>query len=42
MMEGNSDGIDATPSNFPGYSDRPVERVKYGDAQKFVEQLMTR
>ena len=39
VMEGNSDGIDATPSNFPGYSDRPVERVKYGDAQKFVERL---
>ena len=39
VMTGNSDGIDATPSNFPGYSERPVERVKYGDVQVFIERL---
>ena len=39
VMTGNSDGIDATPSNFPGHSERPVERVKYGDVQVFIERL---
>ena len=39
VMTGNSAGIDATPSNFPGHSERPVERVKYGDVQVFIERL---
>ncbi|MDG1354948.1 MAG: DUF5011 domain-containing protein, partial [Opitutales bacterium] len=39
VMTGNSDGIDATPSNFADHSDRPVERVKYGDIQVFIQRL---
>jgi formylglycine-generating enzyme required for sulfatase activity len=39
VMTGNSDGITATPSYFPGHSARPVERIKYGDTQVFIQRL---
>ncbi|MDB3959072.1 SUMF1/EgtB/PvdO family nonheme iron enzyme, partial [Opitutales bacterium] len=39
VMTGNPDGIDATPNYFPGHSDRPVEGVKYGDIQVFIQRL---
>jgi parallel beta-helix repeat protein len=39
VMTGNPDGIDATPNYFPGHSNRPVEGVKYGDIQVFIQRL---
>ena len=38
-MTGNSDGLSATPSNWPNNADRPVEKVSHDDIQKFLTRL---
>ena len=38
-MTGNSDGLSATPSNWPNNADRPVEQVSWDDIQKFLTRL---
>ena len=35
-MTGNSDGLSATPSNWPNNPDRPVEKVSWDDIQVFL------
>jgi formylglycine-generating enzyme required for sulfatase activity len=39
VMTGNSDGLSATPSNFAGNPDRPVEQVSWDDIQVFLTRL---
>ena len=39
VMAGNTDGLNATPSNWPNNPDRPVEKVSYDDIQKFLTRL---
>ena len=39
VMTGNSDGLSATPSNWPNNADRPVEKVSWDDIQKFLTRL---
>ena len=39
VMTGNSDGLSATPSNFSGNPNRPVEQVSWDDIQKFLTRL---
>ena len=34
VMTGNSDGLSATPSNWPNNADRPVEKVSHGMISK--------
>ena len=38
-MTGNTDGLSATPSNWPNNADRPVEKVSWDDIQKFLTRL---
>ena len=38
-MTGNTDGLSATPSNWPNNPDRPVEKVSWDDIQKFLTRL---
>ena len=35
VMTGNTDGLSATPSNWPGNPNRPVEKVSWDDVQDF-------
>ena len=39
VMTGNTDGLSATPSNWPNNADRPVEQVSWDDIQKFLTRL---
>ena len=39
VMSGNSDGLSATPSQYSGNSNRPVEKVSYDDIHKFLTRL---
>jgi formylglycine-generating enzyme required for sulfatase activity len=39
VMTGNADGLSATPSNFGGYPNYPVEQVSYNDVQVFLSRL---
>ena len=39
VMTGNTDGLNATPSQFSGNPDRPVEYVSWNDVQVFLERL---
>ena len=39
VMTGNSDGLSATPSQYGGNADRPVEQVSWDDIQKFLTRL---
>ena len=39
VMTGNTDGLSATPSNWPNNPDRPVEKVSWDDIQKFLTRL---
>ena len=39
VMTGNSDGLSATPSNFAGNPNRPVEQVSWDDSQVFIALL---
>ena len=39
VMLGNENGINPTPSEFTGYSNRPVEQVSHDDIQVFLERL---
>ena len=39
VMTGNTDGLSATPSNWPNNADRPVEKVSWDDIQKFLTRL---
>jgi len=39
VMTGNTDGLSATPSNWPNNPDRPVEKVSWEDIQKFLTRL---
>ena len=39
VMTGNTDGLNATPSNWPNNPDRPVEKVSWEDIQKFLTRL---
>jgi formylglycine-generating enzyme required for sulfatase activity len=39
VMTGNSDGLSATPSQYGGNADRPVEKVSWDDIQKFLTRL---
>ena len=39
VMTGNSDGLSATPSQWPNNPNRPVERVSWDDAQIFLTRL---
>ena len=39
VMTGNAYGLSATPSQFNGNSNRPVENVSWSDAQKFLTRL---
>jgi formylglycine-generating enzyme required for sulfatase activity len=41
VMNGNDDGLNATPSNWPNNPDRPVEQVSHDDIQKFLTRLNT-
>ena len=38
-MTGNTDGLSATPSQWPNNSDRPVENVSHEDIKKFLTRL---
>jgi formylglycine-generating enzyme required for sulfatase activity len=38
-MTGNTDGLSATPSQWPNNPDRPVEKVSWDDTQKFLTRL---
>ena len=40
-MAGITGDLNATPSNWYGYPDRPVERVSWDDVQIFLERLNT-
>ena len=39
VMTGNLDGLNATPSNFGGYPNYPVEKVSWDDVQVFLSRL---
>ncbi|MEC8043982.1 MAG: SUMF1/EgtB/PvdO family nonheme iron enzyme [Verrucomicrobiota bacterium] len=39
VMVGNSDGLSATPSQYSGNPNRPVEKVSWVDAQIFLTRL---
>ena len=39
VMEGASDDLSATPSNWPGNPNRPVDRVSWNDIQVFLTRL---
>ena len=39
VMTGNTDGLSATPSNWPNNPDRPVDKVSWEDVQKFLARL---
>ena len=39
VMSGNTDGLSATPSNWPGNPNRPVEQVSHDDIQIFLSRL---
>ena len=39
VMTGNTDGLNANPSNWPNNPDRPVEKVSWYDIQKFLTRL---
>ena len=39
VMNGNSEGLNAKPSNWPNNDDRPVEKVSWEDAQVFLSSL---
>jgi len=39
VMTGNSDGLSATPSQWPNNPNRPVEKVSWDDVQKFLIRL---
>ena len=41
VITGNTDGLSATPSNWPNNPDRPVEQVSPNDIQKFLTRLNT-
>ena len=41
VMTGNSDGLSATPSQYGGNANRPVETVSWDDAQIFISRLNT-
>ena len=38
-MIGNTDGLSATPSDWPNNPNRPVEKVSWNDAQIFLARL---
>ena len=39
VMSGNSNGLNATPSNWPNNPNRPVEKVSWDDVQVFLTRL---
>jgi formylglycine-generating enzyme required for sulfatase activity len=39
VMTGNTDSLSATPSQYGGNADRPVEKVSWADAQIFLTRL---
>jgi formylglycine-generating enzyme required for sulfatase activity len=39
VMNGNSEGLNAKPSQWPNNDDRPVEKVSWNDAQVFLTRL---
>ena len=39
VMTGNTNGLSPTPSNWPNYPDRPVEKVSWNDARIFFDRL---
>ncbi|MFL2912195.1 MAG: SUMF1/EgtB/PvdO family nonheme iron enzyme [Opitutales bacterium] len=39
VMTGNTDGLSATPSNWPNNPNRPVEMVSWNDIQVFLQRL---
>jgi formylglycine-generating enzyme required for sulfatase activity len=39
VMTGNSEGLNAKPSNWPNNNDRPVEKVSWNDVQVFLSRL---
>ncbi|MAH26184.1 MAG: hypothetical protein CMI19_04440, partial [Opitutae bacterium] len=39
VMTGNSEGLNAKPSNWPNNNDRPVEQVSWNDIQVFLSRL---
>ena len=39
VMTGNGNGLSATPSNWPGNPNRPVEQVSWDDVQIFLTRL---
>jgi formylglycine-generating enzyme required for sulfatase activity len=39
VMTGNTDGLSATPSQWPNNANRPVEKVSWDDIQKFLTRL---
>ena len=39
VMTGNSEGLNASPSRYPGNPNRPVEKVSYDDIQVFFARL---
>jgi formylglycine-generating enzyme required for sulfatase activity len=39
VMTGNSNGLSATPSNWPNNANRPVEKVSWDDVQIFLTRL---
>jgi len=39
VMTGNTDGLSATPSQWPNNPDRPVEKVSWEDIQVFLTRL---
>ena len=39
VMNGNPDGLNAKPSNWPNNPNRPVEKVSWDDAQIFLTRL---
>ncbi len=38
-MNGNSEGLNAKPSEWPNNDDRPVEKISWEDAQAFLSRL---
>ena len=41
VMTGNSNGLSATPSQWPNNPNRPVEKVSWNDVQVFLSRLNT-